>query len=267
MSTPQATRVPISYLVTGATRGIGLELVTQLLAHPAQHVVVAGARSPETATALHTLVSEYPGQLYVIALDTADEDSIKAAAQWVNEHLDGRLDVLINNAGITQFKPWHDLSFREVSDIYRVNTIGPLVLTAALLPALKQGNKKFIIHTSSVLGSIDFSASAIKPILINEREKESHPFAAKHAVYKASKAALNMEMLVMAGDLASDGFTVICLNPGWVTTDMGHSVATDDVKPALTPQQSVASMIAVLDNITPNDNGRNVDYDGSTMPW
>lgn len=257
-----------SYLVTGASRGLGFELTAQLLAHASLPVVVAGARSPQTATALQTLASQHPGRLHIIKLDTADETSIKAAAQWVDEHLDGRLDVLINNAGIAETNlNWNTAGFDEATHVFRVNVVGPLVLSSALLPALRRGNKKVIVHMSSELGSVTKLAADIKPLISLETTKESSPFSTLGGVYRASKAALNMEMLIMAGDLASEGFTVVSLHPGWVATDMGSAYGNGVFKPPLTPEQSVKGMLSVLDNLTPRDNGSYVTYNGSIHPW
>jgi NAD(P)-dependent dehydrogenase (short-subunit alcohol dehydrogenase family) len=141
-----------SSLVTGANRGLGLEFTRQLLAR-GDHVV-ATAREPGRATALIALAGEYPGRLRVLPLDVADPASIAALAAELP--LGGGpvpLDLLVNCAGVLHSgERFGRLQPAILEDSFRVNAMGPLLLTEALAPALRDGAK--VVNISSILGSI-----------------------------------------------------------------------------------------------------------------
>jgi NAD(P)-dependent dehydrogenase (short-subunit alcohol dehydrogenase family) len=220
-------------LVTGANRGLGLEFARQY--KEAGWQVIGTARDPDDARELEALGAR------VLPLDVTRQDSVDAlAATLAGEPL----DLLINNAGIfPRVGKISEIDFDAYNRTLAVNTVGPVRVTRALLPNLQRGKLKIIASLSSNLGSI--------------AENERGNFYG----YRESKAALNMFTKTLAAELGADGFICIVLTPGWVQTDMGGPNAP------LQPARSIAGMKAVLDKLTPADNGTFWSYDGSQMPW
>jgi NAD(P)-dependent dehydrogenase (short-subunit alcohol dehydrogenase family) len=220
-------------LITGANRGLGLEFARQY-AEAGWHVI-GTARKPEQAGELKGLGAR------VAQLDVADQDSVnRLAAELAGQPI----DLLINNAGIfPRVGTIEEIDFDDYSRTLAVNTVGPVRVTRALLPNLRQGQLKIIAGLSSNLGSI----------AKNER--------GNFYGYRESKAALNMFTKTLAAELGPEGFICVVLTPGWVQTDMGGPNAP------LQPADSISGMKAVLDKLTPADNGSFWSYDGSQMPW
>lgn len=219
-------------LITGANRGLGLEFARQYKA--AGWTVIGTARRPAQADELNAL------DVQVLQLDVTDRDSIAALGAALDG---GAVDMLINNAGI----------FPRVSRIDRVdaddyaqtlivNTLGPVLVTQALMPNLRQGELKRIINITSRLGSIELGSGG-------------------YYGYRESKAALNMFTATLAAELGPEGFVCLALHPGWVRTDMGGSTAN------LSPEESVSAMRAVIDGLTSDDNGTYRGYSGDLVPW
>jgi NAD(P)-dependent dehydrogenase (short-subunit alcohol dehydrogenase family) len=231
-------------LVTGANRGIGLEFVHQLLARGDR--VVAVCRHPGKATALNALAGDHPGRLHVLPLDVA---STKSRAELIRELplvceslTDMAFDLLINNAGVLHSgERFSHLSEAHLDDSFRINASGPLLLTEALAPHLREGAS--VVNISSVLGSI---AST---------ERFGTPS------YNISKAAQNMATRLLAHALAEQRIVAIAMHPGWVQTDMGGDGAQ------VAPRDSVAGMLRVIDNLGIADSGRFFDWNGGMLPW
>lgn len=229
-------------LVTGANRGLGLELVRQLLA--AGSHVVAACRHPGKATALNTLAGEYPGRLHVLPLDVAEPKTHAELARELPLVLgdDGRLDLLVNNAGVLHSgERFGHLTATNLDDSFRTNAAGPLLLTQALAPLLADRAK--VVNLSSRLGSVGLTTRFGTPS------------------YNISKAALNMATALMARALADRGIAVIALSPGWVRTDMGGADAE------LEPAQAMAGLLRVAQSLGPDDSGRFLDWQGDAVPW
>lgn len=220
-------------LVTGANRGIGLELVRQLRARG--HQVIGTARDPEKATELKDT-----GAL-VLPLDVTDSNSVRAMAKALNGQ---KIDLLINNAGIMGHNAasFKETDFDEVITTYDVNSLGPMRVTQALLPNLLAGSGKTVVQISSTMGSIANNSGG-------------------YYGYRSSKSALNMLNKSLALELAELGITSVVLHPGWVQTRLGGANA------AITPKESVVGMIQVINGLGPQDNGRFLDYKGNELPW
>ena len=220
-------------LVTGANRGLGLEFAKQYRA--AGWKVVATAREPVAATELLAL------GVRVEQLDVADPESVADLAR----RLKGQpIDLLINNAGISSIDGGlAELDLDEYERVLQVNTLGPVRVTQALLPNLRAGKKKQIVSISSELGSLE--------------DNTRGGFYA----YRESKAALCMFTRTLAVELKSEGFVCIALSPGWVRTDMGGPNAP------LTPEKSIGGMRKVIESLKPEDSGKSLLYDGSTVAW
>jgi NAD(P)-dependent dehydrogenase (short-subunit alcohol dehydrogenase family) len=232
-ATDSAANEPLTVLITGANRGLGLEFARQY--KQAGWRVIGTARNPEGAQELEALGAK------VMQLDVASQQSVDELAAA----LDGEpIDLLINNAGIfPRVGKIAEIDFDDYSRTLAVNTVGPVRVTHALLPNLRRGQLKMIAGLSSNLGSI--------------AENERGNFYG----YRESKAALNMFTKTLAAELGPEGFICVVLTPGWVQTDMGGPNAP------LTPADSISGMKAVLDKLTPADNGTFWSYDGRQMPW
>ena len=233
-------------MVTGAGRGLGLEFTRQLL--DAGAIVLATARHPGRADAFSELALAHGKRFIPIALDVADPRSIAAASEAAARSTK-RLDLLINNAGInSRGVPAGQSNVRlgelepeGILTMVRVNAIGPLLVSQAMLPLLGEGSK--VLSISSWLGSLS--------------NKES----GGNYGYCASKTTLNMLMRAFAFDVADRGIISVVANPGWVQTDMGGARAS------LTPAASVAGLLGVVDTLTPAQRGAFLQWDGTVHPW
>lgn len=229
-------------LVTGANRGLGLAFVRALLARGAH--VVATARQPGKATALNALSGEYPGRLHVLPLDVAAEKSRAELARELPLVLgeDGRLDLLLNNAGVLHSgERWGRIEPALLEDSLRTNAAGPFLLTQALASLLADGAR--VANLSTTMS------------LIATRTEFRSPS------YCISKAAQNMATVQLAHALAPRGIVVVALHPGWVRTDMGNPDAP------LAPEESVAGLLQVLERVSPADSGRFFDWQGQPIAW
>lgn len=199
-------------LVTGANKGIGLEIARQLA--QAGVSVIIGARDPGRASkAVDTLSSEGL-QVRSVALDLTDHASIAAAAETIRaEH--GRLDILVNNAGIVDAEDGPPSS--AVPDaarrIMETNFVGTLAVTQAMLPLLRLSSAARIVNLSSSLGSLTVNGDPASPY-----------YSARLIGYNASKAALNMLTVQLAQELRHTPHVINSVCPGYVKTDLtGHN--------------------------------------------
>jgi NAD(P)-dependent dehydrogenase (short-subunit alcohol dehydrogenase family) len=226
--------------VTGANRGIGFEYVRQLIAR-SDHVV-AGYRDVKRSRALLAMAKKHEN-LDAIVVDVTDPDQIENMRDFIADKF-GRLDMLINNAGI-QIKYEADLDAiapDEIMENFHVNVVGPFLAGKILHPLLVKGINPKIINITSQMGSIEQASGNAAP-------------------YRISKAALNMLTKNQSVAYASDGIIAVALHPGWVRTDMGGSSAP------LAPTDSVAGMLKVIDNLKDKDSGRFIGYDGRPRSW
>jgi len=228
-------------LVTGANRGLGLEFTRQLLARGDR--VLATCRHPGQALPLTELAAAHPGHLHVLPLDLDKERSIAEVAREATALTDA-LDVLINNAGVMHSgERFGELAQKALLDTFCGNVAGPLLLTQALSPLLQKGTNAKVMNISSRLGSIGLNSAFGTPS------------------YAISKAALNMATRQLAAALTPLHVIAFCVSPGWVRTDMGGANAP------LSPAESVAGMLRVLDAATSADAGRFLGTDGADIAW
>lgn len=139
-----------TYLVTGANRGIGLELTKQLLELPSSSLskIFALSRSAPTG-GLQDLVSKNPGRLFPITTSINSTESVQKAAAEVKAKLDGQgLDVLVNNAGVAAYTDGSvaNVAPEQLAEIFNVNVVGTQIVTAAFLPLLEAGGQKKVIN-------------------------------------------------------------------------------------------------------------------------
>lgn len=201
-------------LITGANRGIGYE-TARLLAERGMTVLIGARDEQKGAQAANTLC-EQGAKARAVSLEVTDEDSVRRAADWVAAEY-GRLDVLVNNAGIGGFGESGAPSQTPLSAlraVYETNMFGVVALTNALLPLLRQAPAARIVHVSSEVGSLASVTTAGHPL------SELPPTVP----YPSSKAALNMATVMYARELADTPIKVNAANPGYCATDFnGHS--------------------------------------------
>jgi NAD(P)-dependent dehydrogenase (short-subunit alcohol dehydrogenase family) len=219
-------------VVTGANRGIGLEFVRQLLSSGWN--VYAICRTPSDA-----LESIEPQGIFVA--DVRHQREI----QSVFSSIDSPIDVLINNAGVSdgRWATFDDVQWDVALDVLHVNAISPMMVTQSALPLLRKASNPCIAMVTSLMGSIGDCQSG------------------RSYAYRASKTALNMFTTAARNELQHEGIRTILLHPGWVKTDMGGPNAPISV------QESVAGMLEQIKNIALEDAGQFVEYTGQVLPW
>jgi NAD(P)-dependent dehydrogenase (short-subunit alcohol dehydrogenase family) len=229
-------------VITGANRGLGLELARRYAERGDD--VWAGCRRPDEAGELREVTD------HVLPLDVASAPSIARFAAAVGEQ---PLDVLINNAGVDgralgvadderdvlQLDP--DVFLGEI----RINALGPMLVARALVEALRRSPHPRIVNVSSMVGSLEVAATIGQDV-----------------GYTASKAALNMITVKLAGRLRDDGVTVVALHPGILRTALASPRAEQEE-----PGPAAGEIVALIDRLTPAQTGRFLRRDGSTHPW
>ena len=225
----------MQYLVTGASRGIGLELVRQLRTRGDD--VIATVRDEKSSGQLRELAG-----VRIEPCDVASEASIAGLAARLG---DAALDVVINNAGVWGGERQSLTRFdaAEALRTYQTNALGPLLVSIALLPHVRRGTAKKLLHITSGMGSIGDNTSG------------------GSYAYRMAKAALNMASRSLAQDLAREGIASAVINPGWVQTDMGGGGAPTPVG------DSVRGILARLDELTVATTGTFLNWQGGTYPW
>ncbi|KAL1688732.1 hypothetical protein GGG16DRAFT_126982 [Schizophyllum commune] len=254
----------IVYLVTGASRGIGLALVTLLAARP-NTIVFAGARDPARATALQALAKSHPDRFHVVKLIVPDKDDHLAAAEEI-KRIAGRLDVVIANAAfcgrlrlVSRPTPrGYGQAFRGAGRICKgiftqVNTIGPLILFQTTYPLLKESKTPKFVTISSGMGSITFAG---------QTDVLAIP-------YGASKAAVNWDTRKLHHDFPD--FIIFPISPGTVSTDGSRAAFENspgtkelfEAFPPITPEESARATLEQIDVATRETHGGQfVDYTG-----
>lgn len=241
-------------LVTGAAKGLGFEWARQLAA--AGYQVILTARSLEKAQEAAMRLSEQEHLVYPHKLDITVEEDAEAILIWTKQ-LFGRLDLLINNAGInsgTRAKGNKDLQLKnvliekldkdELLSMVDINAVSPILLAHKLRPLLQASAHPKILNIGSWLGSIS----------------EKH--TGGNYSYAVSKSALNMMNRAFAFDVKDEGITSVVVNPGWVQTDMGGK------KAQFSPQEAVQNLrFHVLERIRLAHSGQFLNYDGQVFPW
>ena len=228
--------------ITGASRGIGLELTRQLLANGNR--VIASCRNPEQADNLRELQNEF-NELEIVGLVVDDEDSVRSCFTSLEQAGRG-IDLLFNNAGIIDWDDMNAATSDSLEKVYRTNLIGALMVLRASIPCLRKSQDPLVVNLSSRLGSISLRGNTQLGGAI---------------AYQCSKAALNMLTKQASIDLSVLGISVISLSPGWVRTEMGGSEAKYEVS------ESVRLMLETLDNLNPGDSGIFLGEDGSEISW
>lgn len=237
-------------LITGANRGIGLELTKQLLFKSQK--VIAAVRSPETATELMKLQDQHKDDLILTQFDALNPNGANELSERLSESV-GHIDWLINNAGIFKHAvlKHHDdeasdfgkFTWTALSEMMSVNTVTPIMTCQELHPLLEKSPAGKVFNISSEMGSI--------------AQNDYH----ENMGYCVSKAALNMSTRKLAQFYAKDGIPVVAVSPGWVRTDMGGPNAD------LSVEESAQALIEFFNKVGTSHSGKFFRRDGTEVPW
>lgn len=219
--------------VTGANRGIGFELVKQLI--EIGYYVHATFRKD-----MGGLESLDQSMIMLHRMDVRSDQEVET----VFSEISGKIDLLINNAGVysTSQNSIENLSIQEVSDMMQVNGIGPLRVTKAAMPNLRMSKSAKVVNISTGFSSISDCSGG-------------------YYGYRGSKAALNMFSVATEPELRRYGISTMLICPGWVATDMGGFGAP------LSAKKSVNGILERITELNLSNSGRFVSHDGETMPW
>jgi len=232
-------------LVTGANKGIGLEIARQLA--QAGVDVIIGARDAGRADRAVADLASQGLRAQAVRLDVGDEASIDEAARRITEE-QGRLDILVNNAGIFDFADGAPggASLAAVRRVMETNFLGALAVTQAMLPLLRAAPRASIVNLASSLGSLTLSG-----------DPSSAYYTQRYIGYNASKAALNILTVQLSEELRGTGIEVNSVSPGFVRTDLtGFGTMTPEEGARLPVQFALGG----------RGSGRFVEPDGET-PW
>ena len=249
-----------SYLIAGASRGIGRELVIQLSQKPETSIVYAGVRSPDTAP------SEFASnpKIHILKLDILSQTDVDEAVKSVQKTT-GSLDVLIINAGANNNGFILKCSVEELQTMFDVNASAPHRVIQAFLPLIRQGQAKKIIAVGTAGGSFTVAQS----------------FAKKHfplGAYAVSKASLHFLLMLYAEELVDEGIIAVSIHPGAVATEMAQEVIAREGPglleifqkegfQVLSATESAEGIIKVAGDLTKEKSGVLLSYDGSILPY
>ncbi|MDO3704138.1 SDR family NAD(P)-dependent oxidoreductase [Micromonospora sp. C28SCA-DRY-2] len=221
-------------LVTGANKGIGRATAEQLAA--SGMTVLIGARDPGRGEEAAAAVRAAGGEAHAVALDVTDADTIRATARWTQERF-GRLDVLVNNAGITGSGQVSPADARDqvpstvdldmVRAVFETNVFGVITVTNALLPLLRRSPAPRIVNVSSHAASLTMTSDPDGPLA----------GLLPSAAYSPSKTAVSALTVQYANELRKDGILVNAVAPGFCATDSNNHTGF------LTPAQGAAVVV------------------------
>lgn len=230
----------MNILITGANRGIGLEMVKYSIEQGWR--VFACCRHPHNADQLFSLAKLTNGSVSVHIADMNELSTIQALSYELRNEA---IDILMNNAGIygSDKNRFGSVDVDSWLQTFRVNTIAPLKMVEAFVQHLEMGQHKLVACMSSKMGSMADNGSG------------------GSYIYRSSKAALNAVVKSLSVDLRDKRITCVALHPGWVKTEMGGPQAE------ITTRQCVEQLFANLSGLSLEDSGRFIDIDGTDIPW
>ncbi|GAA5845378.1 hypothetical protein JCM11251_005649 [Rhodosporidiobolus azoricus] len=238
-----------TYLITGASRSLGLGFATELLAQRPDARIIAAARNPEKADGLQKLIQQYgKDKLYLLKMDVEDKASVESAAKELESSgflENGGLDALINNAGVARH---HELKPSQITADSVLANLGPnffgvINVNSGFLPLLRKGKGKEIYALSSLTGSIG-----------------QWGVNAQTTSYSISKVSLNMYLSKLAAELKDEGFKVTMFHPGYVATDMNSYGGDISIKEAT---ESSTKNVFLSSHPSPSF----INYKGETLLW
>jgi NAD(P)-dependent dehydrogenase (short-subunit alcohol dehydrogenase family) len=250
----QANSTPYHILITGASRGIGLELVKQFsaAANDNNYLILAAVRNSKKAENLKELAKLHKN-IQIIGLNVSEEGSVKDAADLVAKEYK-YINLLINNAGIASPNHPNDLALTQTTaeimlSVYNTNVVGVLLMVKYFHPLLQpynSNNLAKIINLSSNMGSITNNSFG------------------NSVSYRCSKSAVNMLTKSLKYELNNETIIIIAIHPGWLDTDMGSAGGRS---PPHSKQENVTKIIEIIKNLQPNDNGNFMDFNGEIVPY
>ncbi len=230
----------MNILITGANRGIGLEMVRYAMEQGWR--VFACCRNPHNAEKLFNIAKLSNGQISVHIADMLELATLQALSY---ELRNDPIDILVNNAGIygSDKNTFGAVDVDSWSQTFQVNCIAPLKMVEAFSQQLFMGKRKLVACMSSKMGSMADNGYG------------------NSYIYRSSKAALNAVVKSLSIDLKDKGIISVALHPGWVKTEMGGADAE------ITTRECVEQTFGNLASLTIEDSGRFIDIDGSDIPW
>jgi len=230
----------VNILITGANRGIGLEMVNYAMAKGWR--VFACCRDPHHADSLFAIAKLSSGRVSVHIADMLELATVQALAYELRHE---PIDLLINNAGVygSDKNRFGSVAVNSWLDTFQVNSIAPLKMVEAFIGQLTMGAKKQVVCISSRMGSMADNGYG------------------NSYIYRSSKAALNAVVKSLSIDLKDKGIMTVAMHPGWVKTDMGGPDAE------ITTTECVAGLFSVIEKLGLDDSGRFIDIDGTDIPW
>lgn len=230
-------------LITGVSGGLGSCLATEYLKRNYQ---VYGYDIKDN-TKVENIKNMYPEKFEFILMDTSSDESVIRAGTIINQYTES-LDILINAAAIlppNSANVLEDFDITQSMELFAVNTLGPLRVVKDLLSLIKKGEEKLIVNISSEAGSMTTHCDYIT-----------------RYDYCMSKAALNMQSIILQRYLEKYGIKVLLIHPGWLRTEMGGEEAP------ILPSESAESIVRLTETYKYSENmGMFLDYDGSTRAW
>jgi len=244
-------------LVTGANKGIGLEITRRLAAEGM--TVYLGARDPERGKSAELGLGGADTDVRFLHLDVTAAEQVDAAIARIENEC-GKLDVLVNNAGIvTEWgTPVEQITAAQVRQAYEVNVFGPIAMIHACLPLLQRSSRARVVNLSSPLGSM---------ALLSDPH---HPISTRGLLaYSSSKAALNSITVLYANALRAKGIHVNAANPGLVATDLNVESPFSRGHQTVAEAAAVPVELALLDDTGPTGEFRGGPTGSveQTVPW
>ncbi|CAL1296322.1 unnamed protein product [Larinioides sclopetarius] len=251
-----------SALVTGGNRGIGFEIVKQLvgLEKPPQ-IIFATYRDKAKIKELEKLKKEVEKktEIVLIKADVTDPKDIKAAHKVVHDKVkDKGLTLLVNNAGVLEEKDFKDVTEEHLLFHLKTNTIGPILFFKEMMPLLEKA------AALKKDGGLSVSRAAVinitsKYASIGQQTEEKDWL--RSLGYRISKTAMNMAMRILSVIVKDKGILVVCIHPGWLKTDMGKKEAPEEVTEGI---RGVVKLMARLDD---SHHGALIEKDGNPFPF
>jgi NAD(P)-dependent dehydrogenase (short-subunit alcohol dehydrogenase family) len=230
----------MNILITGANRGIGLEMVQYSMEQGWR--VFACCRNPNNADNLFDVAKQSNGQISVHIADMQELSTLQALSY---ELRNDAIDMLINNAGVygSNKNKFGSVDADSWIQAFQVNSIAPLKMVEAFSEQLRMGKRKLVACMSSKMGSMADNGYG------------------NSYIYRSSKAALNAVVKSLSIDLKEQGIITVALHPGWVKTEMGGPDAE------ISTRECVEKLFSHLLQLSIEDSGRFIDIDGSDIPW
>ena len=234
-------------LITGANKGLGKEIAHQL--GKLGYTIIVASRNEEAGKAVVDEMSRAGWDAHTVRMEVTSPDDIAGAAAFIEKTF-GKLDVLVNNAGIAIEWDGVPTDTDKLRRTFEVNVIAPFAITEALVPLLARSDDARVINQSSMLGSMGMAESMWDQV-----------GGFMTVGYSLSKAALNMLSLIQSKKLAEKSIVVAASHPGWVKTDLGTKAAPMEVEEGA---RTVVELVTIARDKFPHGQ---LYHMGNRLPW